>query len=130
MARYAQTGAIAGIGFSVLAMLTGMCALFGWLSAMKKHFAEHRRWMWRCFLLLCSAVIIRLIGGLATVTDFGVAWIYPLTAWASWIVPLATYELCRSIKRQFRRTAIPLDDQFPPSGATLSWPAMEISARR
>ena len=31
-------------------------------------FTDHRRWMWRGYLLLCSAVVLRLFGGLATVT--------------------------------------------------------------
>jgi len=104
MAFHAETGAVAAIGFSLLAIVTGMCALFGWQSALKRRFAEHRRWMWRCFLLLCSAVVIRLIGGLATVTDVGAAWSYPLAAWASWLAPLAAFELSGAINRRIRRS--------------------------
>src|SRR5581483_8443533 len=85
MAYYAETGAIAAVGFSLLAIATGLCALFGWRSAVNRRFAEHRRWMWRCFLLLCSAVVIRLIGGLTLVTGYGGDWSYPLVAWASWL---------------------------------------------
>ncbi len=102
MARYAETGAIAAIGFSALAIATGTCALFGWQSAVKRRFAEHRCWMWRCFLLLCSAVVLRLIGGLATVTDVGGTWSYPLAAWASWLTPLAVFELSGAINRRAR----------------------------
>ena len=93
MAWYAQTGIVAGAGFSALAIATGVSAAFGWRSAVQKRFADHSRWMWRCFLLLCSAVIIRLVGGLATVTGIGVDWSYPLAAWLSWLVPLAIYEI-------------------------------------
>ncbi len=57
MAFHAETGAIAGFGFAALAVATGFCISFGWRSAVKRRFAEHRRWMWRCFLLLCSASI-------------------------------------------------------------------------
>jgi Predicted membrane protein (DUF2306) len=104
MAFHAETGAVAAIGFSGLAIATGTCALFGWQSAVKRRFAEHRRWMWRCFLLLCSAVVIRLIGGLATVTDVGGAWSYPLAAWASWLAPLAAFDLSDAINRRVSRS--------------------------
>src|SRR5262245_29703734 len=60
MARYAQSGRIAAVGFSVLAIATGTCVAFGWRFAVKRRFAEHRGWMWRCFLFLCSAVVLRL----------------------------------------------------------------------
>ncbi len=99
MACYAQTGMVAGAGFFGLALATGLCAAFGWRSAVRRRFADHRRWVWRCFLLLSSAVIVRLIGGLATVTWVGVDWSYPLAAWASWLVPLAIYEISRARPR-------------------------------
>ncbi len=104
MAFHAETGAVAGTGFAVLAIATGICALLGWRSAVRRRFVEHRRWMWRCFLLLCSAVVIRLIGGLATVTDVGGAWSYPLAAWVSWLVPFAAFELSGAIDRRARRS--------------------------
>jgi hypothetical protein len=130
MAYSAETGVVAALGFSALAILTGTCVLMGWRSAVKKRFADHRRWMWRCFLLLCSAVILRIFGGLATVTNVGVDWSYPLAAWASWLLPLTVFELGRAINRRFRRCAIADKSQFAPSSASLSLPAMEMSARR
>jgi hypothetical protein len=126
MARYAETGAVAAAGFAVI---TAACALFGWQSAVKKRFAEHRRWMWRCYLLLCSAVVLRLIGGLTIVTDVGGTWSYPLAAWASWLVPLAAFELSGAIRRQFRRSGILDGGQSAPAAAALTLPAVEIGAR-
>jgi hypothetical protein len=104
MARYAQTGAVAGAGLAALAVATAVCVLFGWRAAVQRRFAEHRRWMWRCFLLLCSAVVLRLMGGFVTVTGIGEEWGYPMAAWVSWLGPLAVYELSRIAKRWFRRT--------------------------
>src|SRR5260221_14338160 len=81
----------------------------------------------------CSSPLFFLIGGLATGTDFGVAWIYPLTAWISWLVPLAAYELSYGINRQFRRAGIPVGSHFPRRAAAalpLSASKLEISARR
>jgi|SRR5262245_8817133 len=92
MAPYAATGAVAGTGLGLLAIATAACAVLGWRTAVARRFEEHRRWMWRTYLLLCSAVVIRLIGGLATTLHFDALWLYPLSAWASWLVPLAVFE--------------------------------------
>ncbi len=96
MAQHAATGAIAGIGFATLAVVTAASVLLGWRTAVQRRFVEHRRWMMRCFILLCSAVVLRLTAGLATVTAFDADWVYPLSAWACWLVPLFAYEIARS----------------------------------
>ncbi len=93
MAYYAAAGPIAAIGFALMAVATATSAAMGWREAVARRFAAHRRWMWRNYLLLCSAVVIRLLGGLATVVGLHAAWFDPLAAWACWIVPLAAFEL-------------------------------------
>lgn len=130
MAFYADSGIVAGAGFATLAVATATCTLLGWRTAVKRRFAEHRRWMWRTFLLLSSAVVLRLIGGLATVTEIGVTWSYPLAAWASWLLPLAVFELIAAINRKATFRGMPDERHSAPSAAALSLPAMEISARR
>ena len=95
MARYAATGAVAGAGLASLAIATAACTIMGWRAAVRRRFDVHRRWVWRTYLLLCSAVVIRLIGGLATVCQFDAFWLYPLAAWASWLVPLLVFESLR-----------------------------------
>lgn len=92
MSWYAATGAIAGAGLGALSIATAVCIALGWRAAVQRRFVTHRRWMWRTFLLLCSAVVIRIIGGLATVTNYDALWLYPASCWASWLVPLAIYE--------------------------------------
>ena len=103
MAYYAETGAVAAVGFSLLAIATAICVMFGWQSAVKRRFAEHRRWMLRCFWLLCSAVMLRILGGLATITGAGDAWSYPLAAWVSWLAPLVAFELSGVIRIRYQR---------------------------
>lgn len=93
MARYAITGAIAGTGFACLSVATAVCVVMGWRAAVGRRFAEHRRWMLRCFALLCSAVVIRVIGGLSEV--LAADWTYPWAAWLSWLLPLAAFEVMR-----------------------------------
>jgi hypothetical protein len=92
MAGYAMTGAVAAVGLASLAIATAVCAALGWKAAVARRFADHRRWMWRTYLLLCSAVVIRMVGGLATVCQFDAPWLYPLSTWASWLAPLVIFE--------------------------------------
>ena len=95
MAYYAAAGAIAAVGFALLAISTAACAALGWRAAVQRRFAVHRLWMWRSYLLLCSAVALRLLGGLATVSGLHAAWFDPLASWACWLGPLAVFELSR-----------------------------------
>ena len=90
MAGYAMTGTVAAAGFAILAIVTALCAAMGWRAATQRQFAEHRRWMLRCYVLLCSAVVLRIIGGISEV--FAVEGTYPYAAWLSWLVPLFVLE--------------------------------------
>ena len=92
MARYAMTGTVAAWGLGSLAIATAACVLLGWKAAVERRLSDHRRWMWRTYMLLLSAVVIRIIGGLATVAGWEALWLYPLSTWASWLVPLAVFE--------------------------------------
>ena len=92
MAFYAEAGLIAETGFASLAIATGICVVTGWRTAVQRRFTEHRRWMWRCYLLLCSAVVLRLMGGIAHLARLDTNWTYPMAAWLSWLGPLLTFE--------------------------------------
>lgn len=105
MAFRAETGAVAGLGFGMLAVATGVCISLGWRSAVNRRFAEHRRWMWRCYLLLCSAVVLRIMGGLATVAEVEGDWAYQMAAWVSWLLPLGAFELLRCRRGVRKRSA-------------------------
>ena len=99
MARYAATGAVAGWGLGTLAIATAACVALGVRAAVARRFADHERWMWRTYMLLASAVVIRLIGGLATVAQFDAQWLYPLSCWISWLAPLAVFEEIQHARR-------------------------------
>ena len=92
MAYFAAAGPIAAVGLATLAIATAICVSLGARSAVARQFADHRRWMWRCYLLLGSAVVLRLIGGLATVTGVAAPWVDPLATWMSWLGPLTAFE--------------------------------------
>ncbi len=107
MAWYAAAGPVAAMGFGTLSIVTGTCAALGFRAAVQRRFVVHRQWMWRCFLLLCSAVVLRALVGWATVTGFYAAWFDPAASWASWILPLTVYELSHLRKRRTVRLSVP-----------------------
>lgn len=95
MSLDAISGWVAGTGFAALALATATSVGLGWRAAVTRRFAEHRLWMERTFILLSSAVVLRLIAALATLADFDTPWLYPASAWASWIVPLGVHAAVR-----------------------------------
>jgi len=106
MAWYAATGVVAAAGLGSLAIATAVCIVLGVKAAVERRFADHERWMWRTYMLLCSAVVIRLIGGAASVAGLDALWLYPLSTWASWLVPLAVFESVRLLDPPLRRPAV------------------------
>lgn len=95
MSFYALTGAWAGSAFACSSIATFVCALYGWRSAKARQFAVHQVWMTRCFLLLCSAIVLRVLSGVATVLKSEEIMTYPVFAWMSATVPVAVYEVVR-----------------------------------
>jgi uncharacterized membrane protein len=93
MATRAAAGPIAGVGLASLAVATAVCVSLGARAAARRRFAVHRRWMWRCYLLLCSAVVLRVLGGMATVAGVTALWFDPLATWLCWVGPLLAFEL-------------------------------------
>ena len=101
MAWYAARGAMAVAGFATLAVATAATAVMGWRTAVKRRFVEHAQWMQRCYALLCSAVVLRVIGGASDLFDAG--WTYPYAAWVSWLLPLMMLEFARRCPRVLLR---------------------------
>src|SRR5262249_7426201 len=94
MSRYAFGGPLAGLSFLVLFVATAGCAVVGVVHARGRRFDQHRRWMLRTFVLLCSAVVLRLISGAAGLIGVpSPEQAYICAAWSSWLVPLAGFEV-------------------------------------
>ena len=93
MATKALTGPIAGAGFMVLAALTAGSMVATVQFARAGKLKLHRQWATRSFLLLCSPFLLRLMNGATIVSGTDSETTYQLTAWLSWILPLATYQL-------------------------------------
>ena len=104
MAWQSYAGWIAGGGFLSLSVVTAWCALQGWRTALVRRYDDHARWMLRCCILLCSAIVLRIIGGATEFMHWDPETSYRVAAWGSWVVPLLVFEvierhwhLCRRV---------------------------------
>lgn len=98
MSRYAFGGWASGLSFLLLSVATAGCAVAGVVQAKRRRYDRHRRWMLRCYVLICSAVVLRLISGAAGL--LGVSnpeAAYVAAAWGSWLGPLAIYEVAERL---------------------------------
>jgi uncharacterized membrane protein YozB (DUF420 family) len=94
MSRHAFGGWPAGLSFLLLSVATGWCAVAGVIYARRRRFEEHRRWMLRSYVLICSAVALRLISGATGLVEVSSPEeAYIVAAWSSWLFPLAAFEM-------------------------------------
>jgi uncharacterized membrane protein len=94
MSRHAFGGWPAGLSFLVLSAATASCAIAGVMHARRRRYGQHRRWMLRSYVLICSAVALRLISGAAGLVGVpSPEGAYIVAAWSSWLLPLAAYEI-------------------------------------
>jgi uncharacterized membrane protein len=94
MSRHAFGGWPAGLSFLLLSAATAVCAIAGVVHARRGRYDRHRRWMVRSYVLICSAVVLRLVSGAAGLVGVpSPEGAYIVAAWVSWLVPLAAFEI-------------------------------------
>jgi len=104
MSRYAFGGWPAGLSFVLLAVATATCAIAGVVWARRGRYDRHRRWMLRCYVLICSAVVLRLVSGAAGLLGVGhPERTYIVASWSSWALPLVAYEVAERVSAGRRR---------------------------
>ncbi|MFG0265505.1 MAG: DUF2306 domain-containing protein [Rhodopirellula sp. JB055] len=95
MAQYAMAGPSAEVAFTLLALATAITMAFAIRNAMTGRIIQHRLWATRCFLLLCSPLLLRVVVGFTIVTDTETDFAHRLIAWTSWLVPWFFFEVGR-----------------------------------
>jgi len=99
MATQAYTGPIAGWGFATQSIATCATAIATAWFAVRRSIVAHKTWATRCFILLCSPLLLRTMSGMVIVLGIESEWTYRLSAWTSWILPCAVYELWRRLTK-------------------------------
>jgi len=95
MGLMAHGGPVAQVGMTINASLW-LATLVGAIYAiLRRDIPTHRRWMIRNLALTYSAVTLRVIVQVAVRLDLDYEAVYPLAAWANWLLPLAAVELWR-----------------------------------
>jgi len=80
------------LGFFGMATSIVVTSAMGWKRAREKKFAEHRKWMTRCFgSMLGGFFAFRIALGFMTWIPLTIAW--PILCWGSWTLGLALAEL-------------------------------------
>ena len=89
-------GTVGGLP-SFICFLTMSCLAWGftwqaWRTARRRAFSAHGRWMWRSYLMMVSAIILRIID--PALREAGVPDLlsYQLCVWLSWVPSLLIFE--------------------------------------
>ena len=102
MSFFPAAGPVAGASLLLLAVATAATMIAGVRAAVRRRYRSHERWMTRCAILLGSAVVLRVLGGLGQLLHVTAAWYDPAITWAAWTVPLAGYEVVLRLRRGIR----------------------------
>jgi uncharacterized membrane protein len=106
IALYSSAGPIAGWGFFTLAALWLLTTGMAWISALRRDFVAHERWMIRSFALTFAAVTLRLQLPLAFILDTGFEPAYRVIAWSAWVPNLIVAEIWIALRRRPRRPKV------------------------
>jgi uncharacterized membrane protein len=79
--------------FTLLAVLTWISTLLGWRFGRLGNARLHARWMLRSYLLISSAIFLRLLFPLFGTIGLAHQMTYQLSVWASWLIPLCLLEV-------------------------------------
>lgn len=79
--------------FLVMSVSTWFFTWKGWRAAKRREFAAHRKWMWRSYLMLVSAVILRLIDPALRHAGVPDLLSYQASVWLSWVPSLGLFEI-------------------------------------
>jgi len=103
MSVKANGGVSAATAFALLAIWTSVATWQGFRWARRGDFVKHQQWMTRSYLLICSAVLLRLFAAVAARFELDFV-TYSAMAWLSWLPSLLIYEAILRWKRLFNQS--------------------------
>ncbi|MFO1064867.1 MAG: DUF2306 domain-containing protein [Pirellulales bacterium] len=92
IATRAYGGMISVIGFLFLCAITAVVTMRGANAAKTGKIEAHGRWMQRSYLLVCSAVLVRVLSVQSELWNLDPVESYRWIVWMSWLPSLVTYE--------------------------------------
>ncbi|MEL6110886.1 MAG: DUF2306 domain-containing protein [Planctomycetota bacterium] len=92
MATHAYGGLSGAICFASIAACAWGCTWIGWRAARIGNFEQHRRWILRSYVLILSAVFLRLINLSLSTIGMDHEFTYQVSAWLSFVAPLGVLE--------------------------------------
>lgn len=88
--------------FLIMCLLTTGFTLAAVRAARMRQFVSHRRWMTRSYLMMLSAIVLRLLDPFLRRQGIPEDYAYQFSVWMSWIPSLVIYELTQVLPRFFR----------------------------
>jgi len=92
LAQFAETGTIARLGFTCLAVTWLTCTVMAFVRIRQGNRVDHRRWMIRSYALTLAAVTLRLYLPASFGLGVPFASAYPVIAWICWVPNLIVAE--------------------------------------
>lgn len=113
LAFYAEGGAVATIGFSLMSLAWMLPTYLAYSAIIKGDTEKHFKWIWRSYAMTLSGVTLRLLtpflsGQLLLDPDL----VFKLTAYLSWMLNLCVAELLFPLAKQRFIQFIPLQKQL------------------
>jgi uncharacterized membrane protein len=104
IALSSTAGLVAGWGFFLLAILWLLTTAMAWVSALKRDFTAHERWMIRSFALTLAAVTLRLYLPATIIFNLEFVPAYTVIAWICWVPNLIIAEIWIAMRKRPRRS--------------------------
>ena len=91
---FGTRGGIASLAcFLTMSVSTWFFTWQAWRTAKRREFAAHQKWMWRSYLMIVSAIILRIIDPAMRQAGVPDLLSYQTCVWLSWVPSLGLFEI-------------------------------------
>ncbi|MFO0977492.1 MAG: DUF2306 domain-containing protein [Planctomycetaceae bacterium] len=98
MGFWSRGGVPAMVCFIAMSLLVAVFTVLAWRTALQRRFESHRKWMTRSYLVMISAVLLRLIDPALRRSGVPDELSYQISVWLSWVPSLVIFEVIERIR--------------------------------
>ena len=102
MAFFSRGGSAAAACFVLMSILAVWFTALAWRAALQHRFEAHRKWMARSYLLVISAVVLRLLDPALRRAGVPDELSYQVSVWLSWVPSLLCFEVSESLSKRMK----------------------------